>query len=362
MYVVFGPDAVKDWRTAAELLAEAFAAHEVTGELVPTSDPAEFAAAVRAVADDAEFIVVPGSAALPDVADRQVIRVDFGRCPLDTAPGVRAHIRGRGLDGLRYAVSSWYFRRFHAPVVHTYGTHRQQWADLRMPPGPGPFPVAVLIHGGYWKPWWDADIMDALAVDLTARGYATWNIEYRRPIESDWQTMADDVAAAYAALADIPAANRLDLDRIVVVGHSAGGQLALRLVADAPTPRPALAVSLAGVLDLHPACERALGDNAVSMALGRRYSAEVHRHSSPIERLPIGIPQLVVVGLDDDPDLLEISRHYVNRATAAHDPVGFIELPGDHFAVIDPSAEIWRHTMESVSHTLGVGGEMSDSA
>ncbi|GAA5109080.1 alpha/beta hydrolase [Nocardia iowensis] len=350
LHVVFGPDVVTHWRTAAELLAEAFAVHEVSGEVVLTGDAAEFAAAVRAAGPDDEFIVVPGSAALPDDAAGRVVRVDFGRCELDRSACVRVHIRGRGLEGLRYAVASWYFHRFHPPTVVGYGPHPYQRVDMRIPSGPGPFPVAVLIHGGYWKPWWDFDLMDAMAVDLTSRGYATWNVEYRRPAESDWAATTEDVATAFAAIATAPEASRLDLDRIVVLGHSAGGQLAFRLAADtAPASlRPALVVSLAGVLDLRAADHRHLGDGAVAAALGQRYSpeSEVYRQASPIARLPIGVPQLVVCGLHDEPDMLEMSRHYTDRAAAANDRVTMLEAPGEHFAVIDPGSEIWRQIVQ----------------
>jgi acetyl esterase/lipase len=324
----------------------------VAGELVSTTSAAEFYAAVEAAVPFGEFVVVPGSLSR-DFADLEVIRVDFGPREPDRSAGVRVHIRGRGLNGLRYAVDSWYFHRFHPSTTVAYGQHAQQRMEMRIPTGSGPFPVAVLIHGGYWKPWWDSDLMDAMAVDLTARGYATCNIEYRRPSESNWAATTSDVESAFGSLTTTPEAHRLDLDRVVVLGHSAGGQLAVRMAADtAAAPlRPALVVSLAGVLDLRTADQRGLGDNAVSAALGDRYSpaSEIHRRASPIERLPIGVPQLVVCGLDDEPDLLEISRHYSDRARVSNDQVATLESPGDHFAVIEPRSEIWQLTAQWVA-------------
>lgn len=351
--IVFGPGVVTHWATVADLLAMACAAYDISAEPVRTADPAEFAAACRACAPGEEFVVVPGAAALPRDPAPRVIRVDFGRCAADRSAGVRTHIRGRGLSGLRFAVADWYFHRRHPATVLSYGPHPYQRVDLRTPQGAGPFPVAVLIHGGYWKPWWDRDLMHAAAVDLTARGFATWNIEYRRPIESSWATTAADVAAAFAALAPAAAAHRLDLDRIAVLGHSAGGQLALRLAAAARAapPRPAAAVSLAGILDLGTADHRALGDAAVSIALGHSYSAE-DRRSDPIERLPLGIPQLIVCGIDDEPDLLEISRSYADLARRKQDSVDVLESAADHFAVIDPGSAIWRRTVAWLTHTL----------
>jgi hypothetical protein len=74
--------------------------------------------------------------------------------------------------------------------------------------------------------------------------------------------------------------------------------------------------------------------------------SEVYRQSSPIERLPIGVPQLVVCGLDDEPELLDMSRDYVERARASDGRVSTLEAPGDHFAVIDPNSEIWPRIIE----------------
>lgn len=353
LHVVVGPDAVADPATAVELLSRACEARGVTSRPMFTADVPEFDTAVRAAAPLGEFVVVPGALSR-NTFDAQIIRVDFDRCAADLSPGVRRHIRGRGLEGLRYAVDDWYFHRFHPPTTVTYGPHSQQRVEMRIPSGRGPFPVAVLIHGGYWKPWWDSDLMDAMAVDLTARGYATCNVEYRRPAEFDWATTTNDVATAFAALATAPWADRLDLDRIVAFGHSAGGQLAVRAAADTTTPRLALVVSLAGVLDLRTADERWLGEGAVSAALGHRHTpdSEIYRGASPIERLPIGVPQLVVCGLDDDPDLLEISRHYAVRAKASNDRVEVLESPGDHFAVIDPGSEIWHRIADRVAELL----------
>ncbi|MFC4563713.1 alpha/beta fold hydrolase [Nocardiopsis mangrovi] len=337
-------------------------------------------------------IVVPGPEGAPPHWGAGVIRVDFGPCPPDPSPEVVAHIRGRGLDGLRFAVESWYHRRFHPAATHAYGDHPEQRAELRMPEGDGPFPVAVLVHGGYWRSRWAADLMDAAATDLTARGHATWNIEYRRPDEHGWAATTADVATALSAVATIPEVRRLDLERVVVLGHSAGAQLALRAAADAatdpragaapapgpaltaaphpgspavaptPTPapararaaarvRPALAVALAGVLDLPLGDRRWLSEGAVSSALGGRHDAlpDVYAAASPTHRLPLGVPQLVVCCTGDDPDLLEMSRAHAARASATADHVTVIEGPGDHFDVIDPATPVWRRICASIT-------------
>ena len=337
--IVVAPGQLADRRTAEELIQRALAARDMTGGLVSS------------VTDSGEVIVVPGAGVPADLEGHDsVVRVDFGQCPPDRSDGIRAHIRGRGLDGLRFAIDSVYFHRFHPAETIEYGPHREQRVELRVPDGDGPFPVAVLIHGGYWRSRWEFDLMDSMAVDLTARGYATWNVEYRRPDEHGWGTMTDDVAAAFAALKTTDAP--LDLDRIVVLGHSAGGQLALRLAADtAQGPlTPALAVSLAGVLDLKLGDERWLGEGAVSNAIGGRYAdaTETYSESSPIARLPLGVPHLVVCAVSDDPNLLEISREYYAKASHGPDDVQLVEGPGGHFSVIDPQSEIWTSIVEAL--------------
>lgn len=246
---------------------------------------------------------------------------------------------------------------------HRYGADADQWADLRLPAGPAPstagYPVAVLVHGGYWRSRWQADLMEPMAADLTGRGLATWNVEYRRPDRHGWDATTADVATALRELATVaapgPADAPLDLDRVVVLGHSAGGQLVTRLAADvaadaAAPVRPALTVSLAGVLDLLEGHRRWLGDGAVSQALGGTPDdvPDVYRASSPRARLPIGLPLAVVCGTEDDPDLVAISRAFAEAARAAGDDVVVVEAPGDHDDVIDPASPLWPAVVEVV--------------
>jgi acetyl esterase/lipase len=280
--------------------------------------------------------------------------------PAAIAPG-GAHIYGRGVWGLVWAIRHAVLRQRHPATRIAYGPGLEQWGELRLPPAaaptalgdaPGavptalgdgqPPPVAVLLHGGFWRSVWAADLMDALAVDLAARGFAAWNLEYRRPDRYGWTATASDVAAGLGALSDMDA--RLDLNRVAVLGHSAGGQLALRVAAD--HGRIALVVPLAGVLDLAGGDGRGIGTGAVTAALGGpRYEVpEVYAASDPMARVPIGVPQLVVQGADDDLDLIDFNRRYVAAARAAGDDVTYIEEPGDHFAVIDPAAPLW-HTI-----------------
>jgi acetyl esterase/lipase len=102
-----------------------------------------------------------------------------------------------------------------------YGDDPNQVGDLRLPTGEGPYPVAVLLHGGFWRERYRREIMDRLAADLTARGWATWNLEYRRMGASGggWPATLDDVAAGIDALVDQP----VDLERVTVIGHKQSG-------------------------------------------------------------------------------------------------------------------------------------------
>lgn len=224
-----------------------------------------------------------------------------------------------------------------------YGDHADQHIAVRTPPA-DPRWTAVLIHGGYWRSKYRLDLMDPLADALADTGVAVWNIEYRRPDENGWAATTADVAAALDAVeATGP---------VAVIGHSAGGQLALRVAAD--TDRPVLGVSLAGVIDLETADERRMGDGAVQNALGHRFDPKAADDvaSSPRHRLPLGVTQVIACGTDDDPNLIDISADYVQAATAAGDEVTAVTAPGDHFAIIDPTTRLWAMTLAAIERAL----------
>ena len=194
-----------------------------------------------------------------------------------------------------------------APVsTIAYGPDPSQVGDLRLPERQGLAPVVVLLHGGFWRERSKRDLMDDLARDLTDRGYATWNLEYRRVGSSGggWPETALDVAAGIDHLAALAGTHGLDLSRVVVLGHSAGGHLALwaaarhRLPEGAPGAMPlvraAAAVSLAGVTDLAAADVGSLGNGAVADFLGVDADREaIYPIASPVELLlPGGVDHL----------------------------------------------------------------------
>lgn len=228
-----------------------------------------------------------------------------------------------------------------------YGWHAQQFGDLSLPAVAGPWPVAVLLHGGFWRAGFGLDLMDPLAADLVRLGFAVWNLEYRTGRQGAWPVLLDDVGAGVDALAEVEAP--LDLARVVCIGHSAGGHLALwACTRKGAVVRPAAAVSLAGVSDLVAGAHADLGHGAVQAFIGATPDQEPERYAlaSPLARLPLGVPQLLVHGRADDRVPVEQSATYAAAAAGAGDPVELIELPGvDHFEVIDPTAQAWREVV-----------------
>ncbi len=251
-----------------------------------------------------------------------------------------------------------------------YGPDRLHFADLRLPAAgtaPGPVPVVVLIHGGFWRNPYDLSLMEGLAEDLTRRGLATWNIEYRRLGDhgGGWPGTLQDVAHALDYLERLADPYRLDLARVVTVGHSAGGHLALWL-AGRQRLRPAeleacavpagglllrAAVSLAGVADLEAGWRLHLGREAVAELLGGSPMEvpERYRLASPAALFPLGVPQLLVHGTEDDRVPIEISRGYAEQARAAGDRLTLLELSGvEHFALINPGSAAWQACAEAI--------------
>ncbi|MEO6713203.1 MAG: alpha/beta hydrolase [Mycobacteriales bacterium] len=240
-------------------------------------------------------------------------------------------------------------------VLH-YGAEPSQNAELSLPPGFAPqLPVVVVLHGGFWKAAYGSELGAPLAADLVSFGVAVWNVEYRRVgAGGGWPATLLDVAAAVDLLASegqAAAEGRLDLGRVVALGHSAGGQLAVwaaargRLPAGAPGAAPRVsmsgAVSQAGVLDLVRASSLGLGGGAIDRLLGGEPDEVPERYAvaSPVALAPLGVPVTVVHGLDDDVVPAEMSERYTAAAGAEVTAVFLPEV--GHFELIDPAHAAW---------------------
>ncbi|KAA0918631.1 alpha/beta hydrolase [Dietzia sp. ANT_WB102] len=241
-------------------------------------------------------------------------------------------------------------------------TDGQTFGDLYLPDSANPaLPVVVLIHGGGWKDSLGRTYMDNQARDLASFDVAVWNIEYRR-VDSGggWPTTVADACDAVDYLAEISpqVENRLDLRRVVVAGHSAGGHLALwvagraRLPSSLPGSRPAVpvsgCVSLAGVADLLMA-ERA-GDRYVPSLLGGRPDSRRQRYvdASPVTHLPAGVPVVCIHGRDDKVVRPEQSESYVRAARRAGDPARVSLVPGGHDPWGDITGTVWHDTRDTL--------------
>lgn len=249
-----------------------------------------------------------------------------------------------------------------------YGPHRDQWGELFLPAVAGasaPARTVVVIHGGYWRDKWTAELGLPTALDLAERGYAVWNLEYRRVGSAvgrrggsegsagGWPATFRDVAMGIDHLADL-AGKGLDATRVAALGHSAGGHLAVwaagraaqasRTGGEKPAVPLAGVVSQAGVLDLSAAHRLKLSDDAAANLMGGPESehAEEYALADPMHRLPTGVPVLAVHSRDDEAVPFELSEAYVSAALAAGDPAELHETSGDHFALITPGAEAYE--------------------
>lgn len=271
-------------------------------------------------------------------------------------------IRGRGIWSYRWAIQHLLQRIAYPYTVIPYGEERDQVGDLRLPEGGSEsLGIAILLHGGFWRERWERDTIEPLAIDLARRGWATWNLEYRRlgPFGGGWPRTGEDVARGIDHVAQLAELHPLDLENVIVVGHSAGGHLALwsvkRLgVAFRTLVRPRLVVSIAGLADLAESARRGLGDTDQSTSdfVGGEPEdiPDAYRDASPIAALPLEVPQIILQGrLDNIPDLVDLSRLYVAAARQAGDVVEFIELDDvDHFQPLDPASDAWHLTLEKL--------------
>lgn len=250
----------------------------------------------------------------------------------------------------------------------SYGSLPEQVVDVRMPGGDAPATLVVVVHGGFWGAEWDRSHAGPLSEALADAGYVVATVEYRRAgmPGGGWPGTFDDLAAVAD---EVPGLVAAATGRVaspdagpVLVGHSAGGHLALwlgsrhRLPGSSPwhrsRPTPlAGVVSLAGMGDLVDAERRGLGGHAARGLLGGAPGEHPDRYAvaSPVRWLPLGVPAVLVHGAADPAVPVACSRAYARRATGAGDDVELLELDGlGHFELIDPLSAAWATVLSAV--------------
>lgn len=231
-----------------------------------------------------------------------------------------------------------------------YGNDELQFGDLRLPRGQGPFAAAMFVHGGFWRSRYDLKHTSFVCAALTKAGFVTWNLEFRRVGNpgGGWPGSFEDVTAGYQFLRQLSGRYPIDPTRIVVFGHSAGGQLALALAAHHNSMLAV--VSLAGVVDLRRAWDLHLSNDAVAEFLGGdpQHVPEHYHEASPAE-LDIHCKQLVVHGTDDDIVPVQMSRDYAKLKLQKAENVSLLVLPKTgHFEVVDPDSKVWPEVQKAV--------------
>jgi acetyl esterase/lipase len=261
---------------------------------------------------------------------------------------------------------------------YQYGDDPSQWGELFLPEAAVARGVVVVIHGGYWRSQYGAELGEPLARDLAMHGMAAWNLEYRRAGNGGgWPHTFEDVLAGIDKLRDIAAVHGLGLDKVVALGHSAGGHLAvwaagrdrLALLGAPDADRQLVrknddddgavhltgVVSQSGLLNLAAADKLNLSNGAVSNLLGGssgKYPKR-YKYADPMSAVPLRIPVYAVHGSEDEDVPASQSEAYAGAAKAAGGPVQLLKVPGDHFSLIDPKTPAYRKCRDLVQELLG---------
>jgi acetyl esterase/lipase len=261
----------------------------------------------------------------------------------------------------------------HGPPDHrvAYGDDSSQYGELRVPPGVGPHPVVVLFHGGCWREFSAASSIAPMAEALKSDGIATWSVEYRRlHVGGGWPATYLDAGRAVDHLRSLAQPYRLDLSRVVVVGHSAGGHLAMWVAARSRLPTGSAVhqtnpLPIRGVVDLSGTPDMAAdlpgfplacgGEDVVRSMLGGTPQTVPERYaqSSAIAMLPLGVPQALIWGARDDQVPLALAERYTQVARQAGDRVRLVvDSAAGHFESASPRSALWPAVRSAIRSLL----------
>ncbi|GAB3200094.1 acetyl esterase/lipase [Pontibacter aydingkolensis] len=252
-----------------------------------------------------------------------------------------------------------------------YGPDSLQFGELRLPQGKGPFPVVVVVHGGCWLSAYNLNYMSHVSEALTKEGYATWNIEFRRVGDAGggYPGTFRDVAMATDFVRKMAKKYPVNSKKVAVMGHSAGGHLALWLAArkglsrksDLYTKKPLKlrgVIALAGIPDLATySMDKGSCNTAVEKLMDGMPGAQPYRYrqASPAQMLPLGVPQRLVQGANDPIVPVTQSQQYAHSAKAKGDDTQVILLENTgHFDVVAPMSAAWPSILSAVKEVLPV--------
>jgi len=233
-----------------------------------------------------------------------------------------------------------------------YGPGRCQFGELRFGRREGRNVIVMNVHGGFWRNRYDLAHAGHFCAALSHRGFTTWNIEYRRVGDEGggWPGSLEDVRLAWNFIPELARKYGLQAAKIIVTGHSAGGQLALCLAAYERSVRNV--VSLAGVVDLQRAWELHLSDNAVAEFLGGspKEVPQTYRAADPMQLSVPDCRQLLIHGAAEDVVPVEFSRSYCERKKSFGEEVRFVKVAGaNHLDLIDPRSTAWTRVEAAIT-------------
>ena len=249
-----------------------------------------------------------------------------------------------------------------ADHVISYGEDHLQFGELRLPAGQGPHPVIVFIHGGCWLAQYDISSIRKLMAAFADEGIATWTLEYRRVGDpgGGWPGTFDDIATGADHLLTLAEQFNIDLDRVIVAGHSAGGHLAIWLGNRPdewpPGLEPAAVLALAPAADLAYLHEQQVCGNVVDKLMGGSPAAYPRRYlqGSGTSRLPLNIPQYIVIG-EHDTNWAPVGRRYIESARQQGNAPHVINAgESGHFEMIDPDSSTWPLVLGAARAALGL--------